>query len=311
MGFDTHGIEFLIAAAQKGAINGNVLTLGRQGLYDFDKRYLAKRLRRVRKDLAEIITDRDTPELGSAEPLLRKLGAKNISSVDIFPDDCPTFILNLNYPLPEDMERKYDTVVDGGCLEHVYNFPVALENAMRAVKEGGHLLIYNICNNMSGHGFYQFSPEAFLQMLSAKNGFEMQSIWVCERSSRKWYNYNWRYATGRRVEFRNHAPTYLAVIARRERAGKISFDGVQSDYSKEICNSKNESDGMAEMSKTKNSVRASMIRRVLFPKMPLLVLRLHLAARGFSSRRFPSPAFTSFDIYKNIITPAIKHSDAA
>ena len=67
------------------------------------------------------------------------------------------------------MERagQFDVVYDGGTLEHVFNFPVALRNAMELLRPGGRLFTIHTCaNNLCGHGFYQFSRELFYRTLS-------------------------------------------------------------------------------------------------------------------------------------------------
>jgi SAM-dependent methyltransferase len=73
------------------------------------------------------------------------------------------------------MESAWDVVIDGGTLEHVFNFPVAIANCMRLLKTGGSLFIFSMANNHCGHGFYQFSPELFFRIFRAENGFELKS----------------------------------------------------------------------------------------------------------------------------------------
>jgi hypothetical protein len=68
-------------------------------------------------------------------------------------------------------KSRYDAVVDGGTLEHVFNVPVAFRNAMDAVKVGGHFFATLPANNQCGHGFYQFSTEFFYRVFCAENGF--------------------------------------------------------------------------------------------------------------------------------------------
>ena len=42
------------------------------------------------------------------------------------------FVHDLNNPIPEELHCKYDAVVDGGTLEHVFNVPVAFANPSEA-----------------------------------------------------------------------------------------------------------------------------------------------------------------------------------
>ena len=54
---------------------------------------------------------------------------------------------------------QFNLAIDGGALEHVFNFPVAVANLMRLVKVEGAVYTQNPCNGLAGHGFCQFSPE--------------------------------------------------------------------------------------------------------------------------------------------------------
>ena len=62
-------------------------------------------------------------------------------------------------------------VVDGGTLEHVFDYPTALRNAMRMVRVGGHLILNAPVNNFPGHGFYQISPELFFRCFHDNSAF--------------------------------------------------------------------------------------------------------------------------------------------
>jgi SAM-dependent methyltransferase len=82
----------------------------------------------------------------------------------------------MNYPIDPSYHEKFDVVIDGGSLEHVFNFPVAVANCMRMVKKGGSLFILTMANNHTGHGFYQFSPELFFRIFQMENGFTIRNV---------------------------------------------------------------------------------------------------------------------------------------
>ena len=71
---------------------------------------------------------------------------------------------DLNTPSSADLFGRFDLLYDGGTLEHVFNFPVAIANCMRMLRVGGWLVIHTPANNQCGHGFYQFSPELFYRV---------------------------------------------------------------------------------------------------------------------------------------------------
>ena len=104
------------------------------------------------------------------------LGARNVSSVDCSDyEDC-SIVHDMNHPLAPQYYEKFDAVIDGGSLEHVFNFPVAIANCMNMVKQGGSIFIFTMCNNHAGHGFYQFSPELFFRIFQPENGFEIRDV---------------------------------------------------------------------------------------------------------------------------------------
>jgi hypothetical protein len=83
---------------------------------------------------------------------------------------------DLNQPVPQEWWGRYDAVIDGGSLEHVFNFPVAVANLMRLTRIGGGVFLMVPANNLCGHGFYQFSPELMYRVFAPANGFVLKKI---------------------------------------------------------------------------------------------------------------------------------------
>ena len=166
------------------------------------------------------------------EPLLRRLGATQVDSLDASGYEDATVIHDLNQPLPEALRCQYTLVIDGGSLEHVFNFPVALRSCMEAVEPGGHLLLVTPANNQLGHGFYQFSPDLFYRALSPDNGFEMVEMLIIQ--SHRWAR--WRRVAdpadvGDRVTLTSPWHSLLYVLARRTSTVEpFRLAPQQSDY---------------------------------------------------------------------------------
>ncbi len=116
----------------------------------------------------------------SDEFLTQFLGVNTLDILDVSAYEGATIIHDLNQPLPESFWEKYTAVIDCGSLEHVFNFPVAIENMMRLARVGGSLFITTPCNNLCGHGFYQFSPELMFRVFTAGNGFELKDLFLFE-----------------------------------------------------------------------------------------------------------------------------------
>jgi hypothetical protein len=232
MGFDVQGIKFLLAAHRNGVRFDRTAMIGRQELF-IDSVTLQRLLRSSNLAGSPMETERLLTEAnGYAEPLLRRLGAQHISSVDASHYEQASLVHDMNHPVPDPLKSAFTAVIDAGTLEHVFNFPVALKNCMEMVEQGGHLLLMTPANNFMGHGFYQFSPELFFRVLSADNGYEVVRAIVCEASpDAPWYEVVDPAIAGRRVELLSSAPMYLLIQARRAREVRV-FDVTpqQSDY---------------------------------------------------------------------------------
>ena len=128
----------------------------------------------------------------------------------------------MNEPIPHDLKFRYSVVLDGGSLEHVFNFPVAIKNCMEMLQVGGHYLGVTPANNFMGHGFYQFSPELFFSVFSEENGYELTSLIVFEdKYNAKWFSVKNPQKINTRVALINDIPTYLLILAKRISEGSI------------------------------------------------------------------------------------------
>lgn len=213
MGLDINAVQFLIAARRQGIEFGDVLTIGRQDL----NVYPAKMVKILAKN--QLPADRfapGAPDTGYAEPCFKALGARNVSSLDVSRFEGAEFIHDLNLPIGPDLKEKFDLVYDGGTLEHVFNFPVALKNCMEMVKAGGSLFLHTVTNNYCGHGFYQFSPELFFRAFSAGNGFKVERMVLHVMGPyARWYEVSDPQSIQSRVELITCFPMQLLVRARR------------------------------------------------------------------------------------------------
>lgn len=173
MGLELSHIKYLYLARQKFAVHfDSFLMLGRQNL------------KVSNKSLQAMLSNIGIPGVGTdffqkdgfSETLIKKLfDAKEVDSLDYSDYENATIIWDLNKPIQSEYEQRFDCVLDGGTLEHVFNYPVALQNAMRLCKVGGHLIIQTPANNCCNHGFYQFSPTLLADVLD-NNGFELKDV---------------------------------------------------------------------------------------------------------------------------------------
>lgn len=108
------------------------------------------------------------------------LGVEELTVVDASAYEGADVIHDMNQPVPEIWSNKFDVIIDGGTLEHIFNVPVALSNIASMLALGGTVFISTPANNLMGHGFYQFSPELMFRVFSHENGFNLTSIALWE-----------------------------------------------------------------------------------------------------------------------------------
>ena len=175
MGIDKDVAKFLLSARERKANFQKTLMLGNQSFQVFDSDC---------KTLGHTFNLNNLGEIENAADFFRRLGAREVSSMDVSDYEGAAILHDLNQPISDDLKEKFTFVLDGGTLEHIFNFPTALSNAMKMVKVGGHLVIITGGNNFLGHGFYQFSPELFYRAFSEENGFAVKRM-DCSGSRRK------------------------------------------------------------------------------------------------------------------------------
>lgn len=112
------------------------------------------------------------------EPIIERLGAKTVDSLDASDYEGASIIHDLNNPIPAKLKKRYSLVLDGGTLEHVFHFPEALKTCMNLAEVGGHVLLCLPANNEMGHGFYQFGPDLFFRAFSEESGYRLKGLYL-------------------------------------------------------------------------------------------------------------------------------------
>jgi len=221
MGIDLDVARFLLSARERQADFQKTLMLGNQKFEIFNSDY---------DSLTAAFALDNFEQVKKSGEFFRFLGAKEIASMDISDYEGATILHDLNQPIGNELKERFTLVLDGGTLEHIFNFPIALTNAMEMTEVGGHLAIIGGGNNFLGHGFYQFSPELFYRALSRENGFEVKRMIAAEVRGR-WFEVADPQKIKSRVELVNNKQTYLMVLAQKTES-KTLFKNVpqQSDY---------------------------------------------------------------------------------
>jgi SAM-dependent methyltransferase len=229
MGLNVNGTKLLLHLWKEGLNFGKVLMIGRQRL-NVSKISLQRNFDKF--NFKESAADVKKKNGGYAEPFFERLGATTVDSLDISDYEHATMLHDMNQPIPESFKGRFDTVIDSGSLEHVFNFPVAIRNCMEMVAVGGHCISLTPTNNFLGHGFYQFSPELFYRVFSKVNGFQIKKMFFfIDDSNTSFYEVSDPLEVRNRVILNNSMPSYLFVVAQKLQEVPIfSNTPQQSDY---------------------------------------------------------------------------------
>lgn len=95
----------------------------------------------------------------------------NVVTLDLF-DSRADLQYDMNQPVPESEHHKYGTLMDIGCLEHLFDTAQCLENCMRMVRPGGYYLLHTPINGYFGHGLHVFNPQGLIDCFEV-NGFKV------------------------------------------------------------------------------------------------------------------------------------------
>jgi len=234
MGIDNNSLRFLAEAAARGVDFSRTITIGRQNFYRLSPSSLRSGLVRAGHRVSALDAERIFSNRGIyADELLRVLGAETLHSADYSEYENATHIFDMNRPSPPDLDQRYTLVVDGGSLEHIFNFPQAIANCMNMVAVGGHFIGLTPANNFFGHGFYQFSAELFFRIFEECNGFALERVVLVEddQSGRGWFEVIDPAVAKERVTLMSATPSHLFVQARKTRHC-VPFQRApyQSDY---------------------------------------------------------------------------------
>jgi SAM-dependent methyltransferase len=230
MAFNATSTELLLLCRRSFPQALDFLMLGRQWLrLQPDE---AHRLQQTYEVQMDDLSDAAMTDTVYAETLLQRMKLRSIVALDATAYQGAGLIHDLNTPLPAHLADKHDYVVDGGSLEHVFDFPTAIRNCAALLKPGG--LFITICpvNNWMGHGFYQFSPELFFRVFDSAHGFSVRFAALHVRDGREqFFALRDPARVGHRVQYNPPGRTTLMLVAQKLDSPPAAIPSVQqSDY---------------------------------------------------------------------------------
>jgi len=218
MGLDLNGIDIVYKAIKHCKSKQKMLTLGRQGIY---------------MSWEQFRTRSEHGYSNYAEPFFTYLGFDAIDSIDYSNFEGCTIVHDFNKPII--IPNKYDFIFDGGCTEHIFNIPQVFDNIIKLLNIGGVFCSVTVNNNFSGHGFYQFSPEVFIQMFQSDYGMELLELYLAEVDSdpSTWVNIKTSDYYRQEFKFNSTRPVYILTIARKTHESSVTLidkHPVQNSY---------------------------------------------------------------------------------
>jgi hypothetical protein len=171
MGIDAHGMRFLEYVLRANGPMKATLTVGRQAL-DVPEREV--------RDYLGMTASREYAVSRYIDDLLvAEFGATSVASLDASSYEDATYVRDLNLELEPNFPQ-FDTIIDAGTLEHVFDVRTGFGNINHCCKVDGQIVHILPANNFVGHGFYQFSPEFFYSLYSEARGFADTEVYLAD-----------------------------------------------------------------------------------------------------------------------------------
>jgi SAM-dependent methyltransferase len=109
------------------------------------------------------------------------LGNVEVDTIDFQQYQGTEIVFDLGTPLPPELEKQYDVIIDGGTIEHIFNISQALNNITKMLRIGG--IVYHAAPiNLINHGFYNISPTLFYDYYG-DSGFEIEYAKIVTQSA--------------------------------------------------------------------------------------------------------------------------------
>jgi SAM-dependent methyltransferase len=178
MGLPQAAMRLLLDECVRKRFSGSVATLGRQHIYfPFSLLQASAEERQLVLSEVEVRLHRE-PALAkqkyiSDETFLKAIGFTEVSSIDFSDFEQADILVDLNREIPLELHHRFDVIIDGGTLEHLFHLPQALKNLYSMLRPGGRIIHLNPAGNYIDHGFFTFSPTFFWDFYTA-NGYEVE-----------------------------------------------------------------------------------------------------------------------------------------
>lgn len=176
MGLGPFEAAFLLAEHRYRPIRGNFLTISRQTVTlkpDEAYRLLTDNGIPIRSDAGVAIDDRTrghkTDEaLIADDSFCAQFTDAKLSVLDVSDYEQADIIHDMNDPIGDELENRFDFVMRGSCLDNIFDPVTAIRNLARLLKPGGRVFLYEW--GCFPTGYLGVTPDWFVDYFAA-NGF--------------------------------------------------------------------------------------------------------------------------------------------
>lgn len=178
MGLALPIVRLLIDQHRARPLGHSVLTLGVQDIGATAGEVEALLAGQVVEEPNQLLAPRDAL---SAERFFKALGFETYQSLDLFGSEGASIIHDLSQPIPHALRGRFDLVIDGGTIEHIFDIAAALRGMVSLLKVGGTAFHVSPVSGWENHGFYSINPK-LLERFYSCNGFDIDGAWLVHLS---------------------------------------------------------------------------------------------------------------------------------
>ena len=178
---------------------GNFLSLGRQTIvikydsllslfsdYEIDNSKLKKEFSNLTKDE---VTKKSFGNIRD-DSLIKTFSDCEYTCVDVSGYEEANIIQDLNKPIPEELENKFDVIFSGGVFDNIFDPVTALRNAAKMLKPKGRLIITECATAQVG-AYLMFSPEWFYSYFAINNFNDCRAyVYIARESQGEQHMFN-------------------------------------------------------------------------------------------------------------------------
>jgi SAM-dependent methyltransferase len=199
MGLNPNVLRALIRESARKPFSGKAVTFGRQTMgttiAETFEMFAALGRSPALEEHSQIGIDETTtsairePDARTIRDIdfFRILGLSEVHAIDISSFEGADIILNLNQPIPDDIEASFDLVVDGSVLDNIFDTTSGLRNAARLLAPGGRCYLNNLGNSRDGYTgipYTMFNPFWFFDYF-VYNQFDYCQVYVTINEDRE------------------------------------------------------------------------------------------------------------------------------